>query len=134
MSKEFLGVGWKFPIAVDKGEGGVDRIAMSHHEENIRESILIILSTAKGERVMRPNFGCGINELVFAPANVSTCSLVSFHVREALVLWEPRIEVREVETTADDKDHGKLLVNIEYRVRDTNNVFNLVYPFYLEEG
>ncbi len=131
MAKEFLGRGWKFPVAVDARTA---RISMSEYEQDIKESIWIILSTSKGERVMRPDFGCGIHDLVFAPINTTTVNLVENTVREALTLWEPRIELIKVEVSAERSDEGKLLVSIDYRVRVTNNRFNLVYPFYLKEG
>ncbi|KCZ70547.1 phage baseplate assembly protein W [Candidatus Methanoperedens nitroreducens] len=126
---DFLGRGWKFPVSVKDG-----KIASSEGEDSIRESIMIILGTAKGERVMRPDFGCGINELVFAPNNTSTATLIDFYIREALLKWEPRIEVLNV-ITAPDKDEGnKLILNIEYMVKTTNTKSNMVYPFYLERG
>lgn len=110
------------------------RIAESAYEEDIREAVLVILGTAKGERVMRPDFGCGIHDFVFASINTSTVTLIGKTVREALMLWEPRIEVTGIAVDTDDSDSGKLLITIDYRVRTTNNRFNLVYPFYLKEG
>jgi phage baseplate assembly protein W len=130
MAKEFLGVGWTYPVRT--GLNG--DIAMSQFEEDIREAILIILGTAKGERVMRPDFGCGIHDLVFAPINTATITLVQNSVREALTVYEPRIELIKVEASAEQADEGKLLVSIDYRVRSTNSRFNLVFPFYLKEG
>lgn len=130
MAKDFLGIGWKFPVKVDENK----QIAMSRYEEDIKEAIRIILGTAKGERVMRPDFGCGIHELVFAPINTFTMSLVENTVREALITWEPRIELIKVEVSPEASKEGKLLVSIDYRVRATNVRFNLVYPFYLREG
>jgi len=130
MAKEFLGVGWTYPVGT-KMNGD---IAMSQFEDDIREAILIILGTAKGERVMRPDFGCGIHDLVFAPINTATITLVENSVREALTVYEPRIELIKVEALSDRAEEGKLLVNIDYRVRSTNSRFNLVYPFYLKEG
>lgn len=123
----FLGVGWQFPV-----EQKQQQIVLSELEQSVRESILLVVSTAKGERIMRPTFGCGIHELVFSPNDPTTAGLISFEVREALIDWEPRIEVLDVETTPDRTEGNKLQVNIRYRVRNTNNVFNLVYPFYLE--
>src|SRR5262245_57405128 len=107
---------------------------MSEYEQDIKEAIWIILSTSKGERVMRPDFGCGIHDLVFAPINVTTVNLVQNTVREALTVWEPRIELIKVDVSAEDASAGKLQIYLEYRVRSTNNRFNLVYPFYLKEG
>jgi phage baseplate assembly protein W len=130
MAKDFLGVGWKYPVKVDFN----GKIAMSQYEEDIKEAIWIILATAKGERVMRPDFGCGIHDLVFAPINTATVSLVQDSVQEALTLWEPRIELIKVEVSTEQADEGKLPISIDYRVRVTNNRFNLVYPFYLKEG
>jgi phage baseplate assembly protein W len=130
MAKDFLGTGWKYPVHV----GNDGRIAMSQYETDIKESIWIILGTAKGERVMRPDFGCGIHELVFAPINTATITLVENSVKEALTFWEPRVELIKVAALSEYAAEGKLLVNIDYRVRTTNNRFNLVYPFYLKEG
>ena len=130
MAKEFLGRGWKFPVNVNaKGE-----IEMSEHEADIKEAIWIILSTSKGERVMRPDFGCGIYEFVFATINTATLGLIEASVREALTLWEPRIELVNVNVSVGKAEEGKLLISIDYRVRSTNNEFNLVFPFYLKEG
>lgn len=130
MAKEFLGIGWKFPVSLDSG----GKIAMSEYETDIKEAIKIILGTAKGERVMRPDFGCGIHDFVFSPLNKATLSLVENTVREGLTNLEPRIELIKVEVIAEASPEGKLLVSIDYRVRVTNNRFNLVYPFYLKEG
>lgn len=130
MAKEFLGVGWKFPVQVEN----TGRIALSVFEQDIKEAIRIILSTAKGERVMRPDFGCGIHDLVFASINNTTIGLVESSVREALIRWEPRIELLSVKVSTAEAEVGKLLVGIDYRVRATNNQFNLVFPFYLTES
>jgi len=130
MPREFLGRGWKFPVTAD-AEG---HIALSEYEQDIKEALWIILSTAKGERVMRPDFGCGIHDFVFASINTSTLALIESSVREALTLWEPRIELIKVEVSTERIDEGKLFITIEYRVRTTNNQFNVVYPFYLTEG
>jgi len=127
-SSSFLGMGWAFPVEEEQGQ-----IALSRLEDSVRESILLIVGTAKGERTMRPDFGCGIHELVFAPNDTTTAAQISFEVREALIDWEPRIEVMDVETTPDPAEGNKLFVNLKYRVRSTNNIFNLVYPFYLEQ-
>lgn len=131
MDPSFLGTGWKFPVKVDQATG---RIAMSTGEDDIRESIWIILSTARGERVMRPDFGCGIHDLVFDTMNTATVGLFESHVREALVNHESRIEVTELDISIDDADVGRLLINLTYRVRETNHEFNMVYPFFLAEG
>jgi phage baseplate assembly protein W len=130
MSQEYLGVGWKFPIQLDPEL----KIALSRYEEDVREAVWIILSTAPGERVMRPDFGCGIHEYVFAPNDTSTAGLVRFHVEESLTRWEPRIDLEEVQVHADPRDPALLLISVAYRVRTTDSRFNLVYPFYLQRG
>jgi len=130
VSQKFLGTGWKFPLQLSK-EGG---LVLSRLEEDIKEAIWIILSTAPGERLMHPDFGCAIHDLVFAPNNTSTASLARFYVEEALVRWEPRIDIDEVEVQADPLNRNQLLISINYRVRTTDSRFNLVYPFYLTRG
>lgn len=130
MSKKFLGKGWIFPVSLD-AEGW---LTYSSEEKKIQESILIILGTARGERIMRPDFGSRLHELVFSPINTSTKSLVAHYANEALVSWEPRIEVLGVDVSDEDAAYGRLNVNIEYKIRATNSTFNMVYPFYLAEG
>jgi phage baseplate assembly protein W len=127
MSSSFLGVGWRFPVG--PAGGG---IAMAPYEEAVRQSIWIILATARGERQMRPDFGCGIHDLVFAVNSAEAAGRVASEVRQALVQWEPRIDVKRVDASADEENPSRLLIEIEYKVRSTNNRFNLVYPFYLE--
>lgn len=131
MSISFLGKGWKFPVALDPSAG---TFAMSEGETDIQEAIRIILFTAKGERVMRPDFGCGIHEYVFETMSVATAALMETSVRDALTRWEPRIELLAVTVSPEQGAVGKLFIGIRYRVRSTNNEFNLVYPFYLREG
>lgn len=128
MNSDFLGKGWKYPLALTQNE-----IACSEGEDLIRESIRVILGTTKGERVMRPEFGCGINELVFAPNN-TTAALIEFYVKEALLNWEPRIEVLTVTVTPDSEEPNQLRIDIEYRIKTSNTKGNLVYPFYLESA
>ncbi len=131
MDKSFLGRGVGFPINLDIS-GAIQR---AEFEESVRQSIWIILGTAKGERLMRPDFGCGIYDLVFETNSASTAAKVAQSVREALLFFEPRINVLDIQTTSQsDSDGDKLLINIDYQVRATNNVFNLVYPFYLERS
>jgi uncharacterized protein len=127
MDRDMLGTGWAFPLRVDSRGG----IAMSRNEGGIIDSINLILGTAKGERKMRPNFGCDIHTLVFAPNNASTWGLAIHYVEEALGMWEPRIEVTQVEPSPDDNDASRMLINIKYRIKATNDARNIVYPFYL---
>jgi phage baseplate assembly protein W len=124
---DFLGSGWAFPFRISPSGG----IALQRHERDIDEAIRIILSTAKGERHMRPQFGCGIHELVFAPNNATPAGLVESYVEEAIGWWEPRVEVLEVNVDTDDDERNLLIITIHYRVRATNDERNLVYPFYL---
>ncbi|ARU62627.1 baseplate protein [Tumebacillus avium] len=131
MGKSFLGRGWKFPVVVDPATG---RIAMSEFEDDIAEAIRIILYTAKGERVMRPDFGCGIHEFVFETTDPTTLSLMEASVEEAIMRWEPRVHEVDVKITQEQHDEGKLHISLAYRVRTTNNLYNQVYPFYMHEG
>ena len=127
MSQQFLGVGWKYPLQRNKqGE-----ISLSQYEENVKEAIWIILSTAPGERLMHPEFGCNIHDLVFAPNNAGTAGLARFYVEDALVRWEPRIDVEAVEVQVDPGEPALLLISINYHIRTTDSRFNLVFPFYL---
>jgi len=130
MGKEFLGRGWKFPVQLDPN----GRLPYQEQENKIQESILIILGTARGQRVMRPDFGSRLHELVFAPVDSSTKSLLGHYTTEALVTWEPRIDILGVDVRDNQASSGVLFVDINYRVRATNSQFNLVYPFYLREG
>jgi phage baseplate assembly protein W len=131
MAKAFLGRGWKFPVGVDPQSG---RIAMSEFEQDIKEAIRILLATAPGERVMRPDFGCGIHELVFATISRATIGLFESRVRESIIKFGARIEIIKLDISAKDAVNGKLEIQLTYRVRETNNEFNLVFPFYLTEG
>lgn len=126
----FLGVGWAFPPRLE-AEGVPALVA---HEEDIRQAIMIIMGTEPGERVMRPDFGAGLARFVFEPVNTTTMALVRTRVHDALVDWEPRIEVVEVAVTTDAAERNLLLIEMSYRVRSTNTLHNLVYPFYLREA
>lgn len=125
-----LGRGWSAPYGLD----GLGEIAMAEGGEDVREAIRTILSTAHGERPMRPDFGAGLDELVFSPVSTTTCALVRHRVEQALIAWEPRIEVREVRVTAQGPVRNRLDIEIDYALRATNVFYNLVYPFYLQEG
>jgi Bacteriophage baseplate protein W len=155
MSKPFLGVGWASPVdgnvpvkcskcqndllareqvcircgtKVDPG-----RIELAEYEESVHQAIWIVLGTAKGERVMRPDFGCGIYDLVFEVNSAATAGRVSQEVQDALLYFEPRVDVLNVQV--ESVGEGEVLqISIDYQVRATNNVFNLVYPFYLERS
>jgi len=129
-TREYLGVGWKFPLQVTAA-GGLARV---RYEHRVEESVYLILSTAKGERVMLPEFGCGIHELVFAPNTPGTIGLVAQQVRRALVTWEPRVDVLDIVVDSPAGEPNLLLIKVGYRIRANNALGNLVYPFYLREG
>jgi phage baseplate assembly protein W len=128
MARAFLGIGWKFPLQVTPG----GRIAQSRYEQRIEESVFLILSTARGERTMLPEFGCGIHDLTFSPNTPNARSAVVEAVRTALVRFEPRIDVLDVDT--EPQGENLLLIRINYRIRANNAVGNLVYPFYIQEA
>lgn len=131
MSKDFLGRGLSFPIKVDKSTG---KIKMVFAQDDIKESIRIILGTKKGERVMRPEFGSKLNDFLFETIDETTLFLIEDEVKSAITNWEPRVEDVSVKASLKDHNEGRVDINIEYKVRMTNNLFNLVYPFYLKEG
>jgi phage baseplate assembly protein W len=129
--KDWLGKGWAYPVQVDRATGGVE---VSEYDADIHQAIRIILGTAPGERLMRPDFGCGIHDLVFEVMDTATLTRVETTVREALVKYEARIEVMSVNVDPFYAADGKLLVEIDYRIRHTNQSGNFVYPFYFREG
>lgn len=129
-TKEFLGTGLKFPINLTSNK----ILGISRYEDDIEESIRIILGTAKGERVMRPDFGCGIHNFVFDVTSTFTIGKIKSSIQEALTLWEPRIDILRVDASTEKSNEGKIIFSIEYRVISTNNRRNFVYDFYLKEG
>jgi uncharacterized protein len=129
MAGEFLGSGWAFPIRADD-TGAVVGVA---GEDAVRQAVWLVLSTVPGERVMRPTFGAGLADLVFAPNSPATRGMVVSAVRDALVEHEPRIDVLDVTATPDPAEPARLLIEVDYSVRATNSRFNLVYPFYLQQ-
>lgn len=131
MEKKFLGTGFSFPINVDETTG---KIAESSHENDIKQGIYLILMTRKGERVMRPEFGCDIHKFAFESLDFTIASQMETCIKDALVLFEPRISDIEVSVKEDAKEGGKVWIGIHYIVRTTNNPYNLVYPFYINEG
>ena len=129
-NRAFLGVGWAYPARLDAQH----RTARAAYEEDVRQAVLIILGTDPGERVMRPNFGAGLNAFLFAPITTTTLTRLRTRVFDALVEFEPRIVVERVQAAYDRSQPTRVNIEILYRVRETNNQFNLVYPFYLQEG
>lgn len=130
-AKEFLGTGFHFPIEVDEATGRMKTVSL---EEDIMQSIRMIMMTRKGERVMRPDFGCDIHEYAFDTMDYTTLVQMEHAVRQALMVWEPRITDVEVNIINEQDQEGTLLIEISYVVRSTNNPYNLVYPYYINEG
>jgi phage baseplate assembly protein W len=126
MTTDFLGRGWAYPLRLD----GSGSFALAEGENDVDQAIRLILGTAYGERPMRPEYGCGIHDLVFDTVDASLSGRVSIDIRQSLTRWEPRIEVTEVRSAPHPVDAHVLLITIEYRVRSTNDRRNLVFPFY----
>ncbi len=127
--REFLGRGLAFPLQYDPRGG----IALTSGRSDIVQAIRIILLTAPGERLMRPEFGCRIHELIFAPHDASTASLAIHYVRKALERWEPRVDLQKVNVLPAAEQDGVLLIEIKYRIKDTHDEHSIVYPFYLTD-
>ncbi|MBT0993009.1 GPW/gp25 family protein [Cellulomonas sp. DKR-3] len=124
---DFVGRGFAWPMHVDH----TGSIALTAAGGDLEDAIRVVLLTAPGERLMRPQFGCRIWDLLFEPVNANLLGLISQAVRDALAQWEPRITVEEVAPEQDDDDSGLVRIRIAYRVRATNDRRNLVYPFYV---
>jgi phage baseplate assembly protein W len=126
---DFLGRGWGYPLAASPNgpqwAAGADKI---------RQSIMLVLSTAKGERPMLPDFGCGIHDLVFAANTAGLRGLVGAEVRDAITRWEPRVDVLDVQVETPDDARNRVIISIACRIRENNAALNLVYPFFLNEG
>lgn len=129
--KAFLGTGWKFPVGID---GATGRIKMASNEESIEESIRIIIGTRQGELPMHPEFGCRIQEYAFESVDYTTLYSMKTEVEHALIRWEPRITEIQAEVSDEQIDKGVLSIHVSYTIRSTNNQYNLVYPFYINEG
>ena len=127
MNPDFIGAGWAFPPTTDATGG----IALVTREREVEQAIRLILGTARGERPMRPEFGCRIHDHVFGPANGATAGQIAYDVREALERWEPRIDVREVGVAFDRIEAGTLYVDVSYEIVGSNDPRNLVFPFYV---
>jgi hypothetical protein len=125
---DILGRGWSFPVRRDRLSG---RVALVDGEEEIRQAIIMILSTVKGERVMRPEFGCQLHELVFAPSNSATIGLAVYYIEQALGMWEPRIRLLDVRVELAQRSGDQLfLITLSYELKATLDQRTLVYPFY----
>lgn len=129
-TRAFLGTGLKFPLQITSRGS----LALSQNEGRIEESISLILGTRLGERLMQPDFGCGIHDLLFAPNNPGTHAQAVAAVRQALVAHEPRIDVLSVVPETNAAEPSLLLIRIDYRIRANNAMGNLVYPFFITEA
>ena len=130
MNDDFIGSGWAFPLCTDAAGG----IAMLSRERELEKCMRLILSTAPGERPMRPQFGCGIHDRVFDVADGNTADAIAGDVKAALLRWEPRVEVQEVVVTIDADVPGLVHIEIRYTPKATNDPRNLVFPFYTIPG
>jgi uncharacterized protein len=127
---DVVGSGWAFPPTVDAR----GRIALARQERDVEEAIRMILLTPVGQRVMRPEFGCRIHDLIFAPNDATTVGLAKYYVEDALAMWEPRIEVTDVIVAPDRGNSGRLLIEIRYEIKATHDARSLVFPFYRIPG
>ena len=123
----FLGSGLAFPLGIDRR----GRVALASGDDDIKQAIWLILSTAPGERPMRPEFGCGAHDYIFDVIDAETLGRIELEVRVALERWEPRIELEAVNFDTSEALSGRLEIELEYRLVSTNATRNLVYPFYV---
>ncbi|MGB5759501.1 MAG: GPW/gp25 family protein [Acidimicrobiales bacterium] len=130
MDADFLGTGWRFPILPDRG-GGLGYVS---GQANVEQSLLVLLQTTIGERVMRPGFGTELAPIVFAPGSRQNLSRMENSVREAVRDHEPRVELEEVRAELDPQDETRAVVSVRYRVRQSNTRSNLVFPFYVDSA
>ncbi|MBW1297703.1 GPW/gp25 family protein [Aquimarina litoralis] len=130
----FLGTGWGFPPEFTKEGNGAGKVAMLSDERDIKSSLEILLSTRLGERVMVPNYGCNLDELLFKPLNLTLKTFVRELIKNAILYYEPRIDAEKIQIDQTNELDGELLINIDYRIRATNARNNLVFPFYKQEG
>jgi Bacteriophage baseplate protein W len=126
MTQDFVGAGWAFPLGVDSRGG----IALARRDQELEQAMRLILATYPGERPMRPDFGSRLRDFVFRSATVDTAAELSFEVQQALLRWEPRVDVKTVDVTVDPEERNRLYIDISYAVKDTNDFRNLVFPFY----
>lgn len=127
----FLGTGWAFPVGFSSTTGGVK---MSEREEDIRQSLMILFSTVPGERTLRPDYGCNLRRMLFETLTETVKAKIQDEIRRAVLLFEPRIDLLNMELDASHETEGKILIHLEYMVRSINARSNMVYPFYFIEG
>jgi hypothetical protein len=127
MAEQFIGRGWNFPLGTD----ATGSIALVGDDRDLQQAMRLILGTAPGERPMRPEFGCGIHNYVFAPADATTAGRLASEVRRSLTRWEPRIDVKAVDVSIDEYDRSVLYIDIQYVKKGSYDPRNLVFPFYV---
>lgn len=130
MSKDFLGRGWRFPIVPDETGG----LGYTEADDNVEQSVRILLLTRIGERAMRGTFGTRLAEMVFLPGGTLNLRRLETEVKQAIIGWEPRVELLAVEAELDPKDETRVTISVSYRVRRSNTRGNLVFPFYLSRA
>lgn len=129
--EDFIGRGWSFPPLFQWESGTV---TMTEQREDIERSLQILLSTRPGERVMQPRYGCALDELVFENLDTGTRTLIIDKIRTAILYWEPRIEAERIDLVREGEWEGRILIELDYRIRSTNSRFNFTFPFYKGEG
>jgi hypothetical protein len=127
MAEDFIGRGWRYPLGTDASGS----IALASEDQDLVQAIRLILTTAPGERPMRPRFGCNIHEYVFAPADATTAGRLAVEVKKALNFWEPRIEVKDVDVSIDSVARNTLYITISYQKKGSYDPRSLVFPFYV---
>ncbi|HLW29688.1 MAG TPA: GPW/gp25 family protein [Brumimicrobium sp.] len=131
MKESFLGTGWSFPPEFSKSS---EMVVMSSDEKDIKESLEIILTTRLGERIMKPNFGCNIEEALFKPLNLTLVTDMKNRIENAILYFEPRIDVNNIDLDDSNETDGILLIKVDFTIRSTNTRSNMVYPFYRIEA
>lgn|SRR6185312_2226510 len=130
----FLGTGWAFPVEFDPNAGTVELVS---DYTDIEESLNILLSTSLGERVMQPEYGCNLTDYLFESLNSTVIGIIKHKVENAILYYEPRILVDQIDVTADDSFdliEGKFTITVSYTIPETNSRFNYVYDYYLNEA
>lgn len=131
LQDDFLGKGWSFPPAFNNA---LHTVEITEKDEDIQRSLQILLTTAVGERVMQPKYGCNMDEMVFESLDTSTKTIIKDKIRTAILYFEPRIDVTSISMNSTNELEGEILIEIEYIVRATNNRFNFVFPYYINEA
>lgn len=131
INTDFLGIGWSFPPEFNKTEGNV---TMTTDVEDINNSLIILLSTRPGERVMFPNYGCDLQEMLFKPLDLTLITQMRGVIERAILYHEPRINIIDIDITTIEESEGQVLIHVDYEVRNTNTRSNIVFPFYKGEA